>query len=98
MKSNDFVRAPSIKDLAEVMAIVAGIDAAQARKALSGLVQMIQDQTADGLPVRIPGLGTFSAKERPARTGRNPQTGEPIAIAASRKLVFKAAKTAKSKE
>ncbi len=43
----------------------------------------------------IPGFGTFTKKERAAREGRNPQTGEPIKIAASTTIAFKAAKDIK---
>ncbi len=42
--------------------------------------------------VSIPGFGTFRVKETEARTGRNPQTGEPLEIAASKKVSFKIAK------
>lgn len=39
--------------------------------------------------MRIPGFGNFSVRDRAARMGRNPQTGEPIRIAASRKVAFR---------
>lgn len=42
--------------------------------------------------VAIAGFGTFSTRERAARRGRNPATGEPISIAASKTLAFKAGK------
>ena len=45
--------------------------------------------------VRIPNFGTFSVRERAARTGRNPQTGEEIHIAASKSVGFKVAKNIK---
>ena len=47
---------------------------------------------ADGETVSITGFGTFSTRTRPARQGRHPRTGEPIAIRASRVPAFKAAK------
>lgn len=40
---------------------------------------------------RFPGFGTFNLKERPARTGRNPQTGKPIKIKASQTVTFRPA-------
>ena len=47
---------------------------------------------AKGETVSIPGFGTFTVKDRPARQGRNPRTGESIAIAASKVPAFKAGK------
>ena len=47
---------------------------------------------ANGEEVRIAGFGTFAAKTRAARTGRNPQTGEAISISASKSPSFKAGK------
>jgi DNA-binding protein HU-beta len=49
----------------------------------------------DGKRVKIPGLGVIEVKDRPARMGRNPATGESIQIAASRKIAFRAAKELK---
>ena len=46
-----------------------------------------------GEPVTVPGFGTFDVRERGARTGRNPRTGETIEIAASRVPAFRAGKT-----
>lgn len=45
--------------------------------------------------VNIPGLGIFTVRSRPARMGRNPQTGEKIKIKASKKVAFRAAKAFK---
>ena len=47
---------------------------------------------ANGDTVSVTGFGRFSTKSRPARTGRNPRTGESIAIAASKARSFKAGK------
>ena len=47
---------------------------------------------ARGEAVRLAGFGAFAAKERPARTGRNPATGAPIAVPASRRVSFRAGK------
>ena len=65
---------------------------------LDALADIVIANTDGGIAVRIPGLGTFSAKTTPARMGRNPKTGEPAAIAARRKLVFKASATTTVKE
>ena len=48
-----------------------------------------------GLPVILHGFGTFDLKKREARTGRNPRTGEPVEIAASKTVTFKPAKALK---
>ena len=56
---------------------------------LNNLVETIKEQLAAGDSVKIMGFGEWSVKETAARTGRNPKTGEPIEIAAGRKVVFK---------
>ncbi|MBD3738601.1 MAG: HU family DNA-binding protein [Pseudomonas balearica] len=54
--------------------------------------ETIQTATHNGHPVVLPGFGSFRVKDRAARQGRNPRTGEPVEIAASRSLTFKASK------
>ena len=61
--------------------------------AVSAVFSTIADALAGGETVRIAGFGTFSTRSRPARQGRNPRTGESIAIAASHAPSFKAGKT-----
>ena len=56
---------------------------------LNGLTETIKEQLAAGDSVKIVGFGEWSVKETAARTGRNPKTGEPIEIAAGRKVLFK---------
>lgn len=56
---------------------------------LNDLTKTITEQLAAGGSVKIVGFGEWSVKETAARTGRNPKTGEPIEIAAGRKVVFK---------
>jgi DNA-binding protein HU-beta len=63
---------------------------------LDSFLDIIQSALAAGESVTLPGFGAFSVKERAARNGRNPQTGEDIAIPASRVPVFKASKTLKN--
>ncbi len=58
---------------------------------------IIADQVDAGDKVSIAGFGTFEAKERAARTGRNPRTGDPIAIEAKKYPAFKAAKGLKDR-
>lgn len=79
------------KDLLEAMAGAAGISQSDADKALGALIAAITDTVAGGNRIAIPGLGTFERRERSARTGRNPQTGEEIQIAATSVPGFKPA-------
>lgn len=64
--------------------------------ALEAIVSTIMETNASGEEVNIAGFGKFSVTERAAREGRNPQTGEAIAIAASRSPKFKAASAFKA--
>ena len=65
---------------------------AQADAAVNAVFEAIQNALAKGDTVAVTGFGKFWTKSRPARTGRNPRTGETIALAASRALAFKAGK------
>lgn len=66
-----------------------------AEKALSATLEAITNALAQGDKVQIVGFGSFEVKKRAARTGRNPQTGETIEIAAAKLPVFKAGKALK---
>lgn len=79
------------KDILEAMAQQADISQAAADKALGALIDVISTSVAKGERVAIPGLGTFEKRDRAARTGRNPQTGEEIKIAATSVPGFKPA-------
>ena len=63
--------------------------------ALDALVETITETVARGDKVSVTGFGTFERRERAARTGRNPQTGEEMQIRASKAPAFKAGKTFK---
>lgn len=63
-----------------------------AEKAVAAVLASIQEALANGDKVQLVGFGTFEIRERAARKGRNPQTGEEIDIAAARVPVFKAGK------
>ena len=65
--------------------------------ALNGLIDVISETIAKGEKVQLIGFGTFESKNRPARTARNPRTGEEVKIAASKAPVFKAGKALKDK-
>ncbi|MGI6688036.1 MAG: HU family DNA-binding protein [Christensenellales bacterium] len=66
-----------------------------ADKAVNAVLSTIQETLKKGEKVQLIGFGTFEAKKRPARTARNPRTGEPIKVQASKAPTFKASKTFK---
>lgn len=77
-------------DLREAVASETGLSGAQADRALSAVLDSITEALAKGEKVTLPGFGTFETRERSARQGRNPQTGESMTIAASKSPAFKA--------
>lgn len=84
-------------ELTDQVASTSGLTKADAKKVVDGIFAAIGDAAAKGEEVSIPGFGKFKVKDSPARDGRNPATGEPMKIAASRKLGFAAAKAIKDK-
>ncbi len=62
-------------------------------KAVNAVLETIGAALGNGDKVQLVGFGTFEIRERAARKGRNPQTGEEISIAAARVPVFKAGKS-----
>ena len=82
-------------ELIEAIAESADLPKAAAGRALDAVVDAITDALKKDDTVSLVGFGTFSVKERAARTGRNPQTGEPINIAAAKIPGFKAGKALK---
>ncbi|MBI5921198.1 MAG: HU family DNA-binding protein [Betaproteobacteria bacterium] len=83
-------------ELIEVAAKEAAISKAAAGKALDAIVGAITKAVAKGDSVTLVGFGTFSASKRAARSGRNPQTGATLKIAATTVPKFKAGATFKS--
>lgn len=79
-------------DLIEIMAEAGDISKAAAGRALDGLIDAIAVSLKEEEAVSILGFGTFSIKKRSARMGRNPKTGQAIAIPASKTPAFKAGK------
>ncbi len=82
-------------ELIEAIAASADLPKAGASKALDAMLDTITEALVAGDQVALLGFGTFSVKERSARTGRNPKTGEPIEIPASKNPSFKAGKAFK---
>ena len=72
-----------------------GLTKKDTEKVLNAALESIAAALAQGDKVQISGFGSFEVKEREARVGRNPQTGEAMEIAASRVPAFKASKTMK---
>jgi DNA-binding protein HU-beta len=67
----------------------------QAEGILSDLVTLVTKHLKKGDRIRLAGLGVLQVRRRAARMGRNPATGEPIQIKASKKVAFRAAKELK---
>ena len=82
-------------ELVALMAEEAGLSKKDAEKALSAFVGSVQNAVKAGDKVSLIGFGTFEARERSAREGKNPQTGEKIKIAACKVPAFKAGKAFK---
>jgi len=82
-------------ELIEAIAASADIPKAAATRALDAMVKSVTDSLKKGESVSLVGFGTFAIKERAARTGRNPQTGQPIEISAAKVPSFKAGKALK---
>ena len=80
-------------ELSSQVADQASLSKAQAGQVVDAVFSAIANALARDESVAIPGFGTFSTKTREARQGRNPRTGESIAIAASKAPSFKAGKT-----
>lgn len=77
-------------ELIAAIAENAGLSKADAKKALDAATKVIADALKSGDKIALVGFGTFSAAERPARTGINPRTKEQITIAAKKVVKFKA--------
>ena len=82
-------------DLVQSVADSAGISKGDSAKAVDAVFDCITTSLSDGDEVRVVGFGTFSVSRRAASTGRNPQTGATIQIAASMQPKFKAGKALK---
>ncbi len=82
-------------ELIDAIAEAADLSKASAGRALDAVVDSITGALKADDSVSLVGFGTFSVKERAARTGRNPQTGQPIQIAAAKIPSFKAGKALK---
>ena len=79
-------------DLVAAVATVAGLSKGQSTKAVDGVFSTISSALKKGDTVRLVGFGTFHVTKRAKSQGRNPRTGAPITIPASKQPKFKAGK------
>jgi DNA-binding protein HU-beta len=89
--------APTVttKHLAYALAEEHQLSKKQGLEMIAELATMITKHLKKGERVKITGLGILQVRNRAARMGRNPQTGEPIKIKASKKVAFRATKDLK---
>lgn len=87
----NYTKTALVKDVAEQL----GTTTASVARVLDAALAQIGAKAEAGENVMLTGFGSFKIKESAARTGRNPQTGEPLEIPASRRLTFKASKPQK---
>lgn len=77
-------------ELIDAIASESGLTKADAKRALDGFVSVTSNAMKEGDKISLVGFGSFSVTKREARTGRNPQTGKEIQIAAKNVVRFKA--------
>ncbi|KXU50589.1 MAG: HU family DNA-binding protein [Longibaculum muris] len=83
-------------ELVEKVAESAGLTKTQAEAAINAFVETITDGLKAGDKITLKGFGTFEVRQREAREGRNPRTGETMTIAASKAPAFKASSALKN--
>jgi len=82
-------------DLVSAIAEKSGMTKKDSEKALQAFLDVVTEELEKGGKVQLVGFGTFDVAERKAREGRNPQTGEPMTIPASKAPRFKVGKSLK---
>jgi DNA-binding protein HU-beta len=85
----------TLRHIAEQLSEAHELPKRQANEMLTQVIEMIAKSLKKGEKIRLSGLGILQVRKRAARTGRNPQTGEPIKIKASKKIAFRPAKELK---
>ena len=79
-------------DLVDAISGRAGVPKSQAQTIVEDVLEVIAEGLTKGDKIDLRGFGTFSVRDSAARTGRNPQTGEPIQIPARKQPAFKPGK------
>ena len=82
-------------ELINAVSNISDLNKTEAARAVDGVIAVITEALQSGEQITIVGLGTFLVRNREARTGRNPRTGETIKIKASKMPAFKAGKALK---
>ena len=85
----------TLRNIAERLSETHELPKRQANEMLTQVIELIARSLKKGEKIRLTGLGILQVRKRAARTGRNPQTGEPIKIKASKKIAFRPAKELK---
>lgn len=85
------------QELINAIADETGLSKKDTEATINSFVNVVSNTLADKDKVQLIGFGTFETRERAARTGRNPQTGEELKIAASVVPAFKSGKALKDK-
>ena len=85
----------TLKHLAAALAERHEMSKRQSEEILNDAIGFVTKHLKNGERIRIASLGILQVRKRPARMGRNPATGEPIKIKASKKVAFRAAKDLK---
>jgi DNA-binding protein HU-beta len=85
----------TLRHIAEKLSETHELPKRQANEMLTQIVEMITKSLKKGEKIRLSGLGILQVRKRAARMGRNPQTGEPVKIKASKKVAFRPAKDLK---
>ena len=89
------VETVTLRQLAESLSETYELPKKQVLSMLEDMIGAITKHLKRGARIRIGGLGILQVRKRPARMGRNPATGQPIKIKASKKVAFRAAKELK---
>ena len=82
-------------ELVEAMVEKTGLSKKESESAIKAFTEIVTEELKAGGKVQLVGFGTFEVSERAARTGKNPQTGEAMEIAASKAPKFKPGKAFK---
>jgi len=85
----------TLRHIAEQLSEAHELPKRQANEMLTQVIELIAKSLKKGDKIRLSGLGILQVRKRAARMGRNPQTGEPIKIKASKKIAFRPAKELK---
>jgi len=83
-------------ELIEAVGTTAGLDKRSAERAVGAFLDTVVSEVRGGNKVTLVGFGTFTPKSRSARVGRNPRTGEPVRVKASKSVAFSPGSTFKT--